>query len=221
LGAHLVTWIAAVQLTTVANAAVFFSINPVITAVASWLLFGERIGRRLLAAIGFGLLGVAVIGWGELGLSAARLSGDLWAMLCSLLFTVYVLLGRSLRQSIPTLAYVTVLYGTASLLCFVAAAVLGLPLAGYDARTWLAFALLALVPTVLGHSGINYALRYIGPGRIAAATLLEPPLAGLIAFFAWGEALTPLVAVGYLLAAASVLLLSLDLSLSRGRHTSR
>ena len=54
------------------------------------------------------------------------------------------------------------------------------PLASYSARNWLCFVLMALVPTILGHTSINSALRYIPAGRVALATLSEPPLAGLV-----------------------------------------
>ena len=43
LATHFFAWIAAVQLSTVANAAVFFSVNPVIIALAGYFIFGERV----------------------------------------------------------------------------------------------------------------------------------------------------------------------------------
>ena len=76
LAAHFVVWIAAVQMTTVANATVFFAVNPVITASAGHFLFGERITRPLLLSIGVGLLGVVVLALGDLQLDPEQIPGD-------------------------------------------------------------------------------------------------------------------------------------------------
>jgi len=102
LATHFFAWIAAVQMTTVANAAVFFSINPVITATASYFIFGERASRRLFVSIALGILGVAVLGGGDLSLHREHLAGDAMAVLCSVLFTVYFLLGKRLRRNLET-----------------------------------------------------------------------------------------------------------------------
>ncbi len=210
LAGHFFTWIAAVQLTTVANAAIFFAVNPVITATAGYLIFRERPTPRLFASIGLGLLGVLVIGGGDLRFDPSHVKGDVMAVVCSFLFTAYFLLGKRLRQKLPNHVYVTALYGVAAVVSFVVLLWLGLPVAGYAPATWLCFVLMALVPTMLGHTSFNAALKYIHAGRISAATLTEPLLAGLVAFFAWGEGITVQVAVGYALICASVLVLAMD-----------
>jgi drug/metabolite transporter (DMT)-like permease len=210
LAAHLTAWIAAVQLTTVANAAIFFSVNPVLTATAAHFVFRERATARLLGSIALGLAGVAIIGWEDLRLSSGHLAGDAVAILCSVFFTGYFLAGKRLRRTLPTAAYVTAVYGVAAALAFAALPVLGVPASGYDAQTWASFALLALVPTMIGHTSLNHALRHIDAGRISTATLSEPALAGAVAYFAWGERPSAAVLVGYAVVVASVVVLTAD-----------
>ncbi|MBW2277262.1 MAG: DMT family transporter [Deltaproteobacteria bacterium] len=217
LAAHFFAWIAAVQLTTIANAAVFFSINPVITATAGFLIFGERASRRLAISIAVGLLGVAALGWNDVSFSPEGLPGDGAALACSVLFTAYFLLGKRLRRVLPTGAYVTAVYGVAAVFSFIALLLLGEPLVAYDGRTWLCFGLMALVPTVIGHTSFNNALKYIDAGRISAYTLSEPLLAGLVAYLAWDEEITLAVLVGYALVSASVLILVSEGDPSRTR----
>jgi len=204
---HLVAWIAAVQHTTVANAAIFFSVNPVLTAVGGAWLFGERLTRHFWLSAGLGLAGVAILGWGDLGGGPGPLLGDALALLCSVLFTLYFLAGKSLRAGLDNRVYVTALYAIAGLVCFVALAALGQPLFAYDAAAWRCFLLMALVPTVLGHTGLNYALRYLDAGRVSLATLTEPALAGVVAWAAWGEPLTLRSLAGYAVIGAGVALL--------------
>jgi drug/metabolite transporter (DMT)-like permease len=103
--------------------------------------------------------------------------------------------------------YVTYLYGIAAVVGFVAMAVLEVPATGYTSRTWLCFLLMALVPTLLGHTSFNYALRWIDAGRLAVFTLVEPALAGLVAWLAWGEEPGLGSIAGYALVCLSVLVL--------------
>jgi drug/metabolite transporter (DMT)-like permease len=207
LAAHFVTWIAAVQRTTVANAAIFFSVNPVLTSAASWAFFRERPGPRLLVAIALGLVGVAAIGAGDLTLDPSHAAGDALAVACSVLFTAYFLIGKRLRRTLSSRVYVTALYGVAGLAGFACMAAMGIPATGYDGSTWLCFLLMALVPTMIGHTSFNHALRYVPAGTISAATLTEPLLAGLVAAFAWGEEVSAPAIAGYALICASVLVL--------------
>jgi len=210
LAAHFISWIAAVKLTTVASASMFFAINPVLTAVAGYFIFGERMSAKLLIAIGLGIAGVAVIGGSDLNFDPDHIAGDALSLLCSALFTVYFLLGKKLRQKLATNLYVTCVYGIAALCCFAVMGAINVPFAGYSSRNWICFGLMALIPTVLGHTAFNNALRFIAAGRISAATLTEPLLAGTVAYFAWDEGLRSGAMVGYAMIAASVLVLVLD-----------
>jgi len=208
LAAHFYTWIAAVQMTTVANAAIFFAVNPVFTAMAAHFIFGERLGRPLLLSIVLGLSGVVVIGVGDFSLTASSAAGSAMALLCALLFTVYFLAGKRLRPRLDNRVYVTVVYGTAALCSFAVFPFLDLPLVRYNGITWLCFVLMAAFPTLIGHTSYNHALRHFPASRIAAATLVEPLLAGLVAFFAWGEGITGFGVAGYILIGLSVLALA-------------
>ncbi len=207
LAGHFVVWTAAVQRTTVANAMVFFNINPIFTATAAFLLFHERITWRLVVAIVVGVLGIVVIGLVDLSLRPEVMGGNLLAVLCSLLFTVYFLAGKRLRRKLDTAVYVPSLYAVAAVVSFALIPATGQPLVQYDGVTWLAFVLMALVPTMIGHTSLNAAVRYIDAGRISVLTLTEPIAAGGVAYLAWGEPFTWQTAAGYVLIGVSVLVL--------------
>ncbi len=210
LATHFFAWIAAVQMSTVANAAVFFSVNPVLIGLAGYFIFGERVTPRLVLSIGLGLLGVLVIGWGDLHLKPEYLAGDLASVLCAGLFAVYFLVAKHVRPRLPSRVYVVVVYGSACAVSFATLFALGLPVATYSDRTWLCFVLMALVPTMVGHSSLNHAVRYIPASRISVATLSEPVLAGVVALFVWGEPVSFQTGAGYVFICLSVLVLALD-----------
>lgn len=207
LALHFFAWIAAVQMTTVANAAIFFAVNPVITATAAHFIFGERVGLTLVVAIAVGLAGAFVLGGSDLSLRSEHLPGDLSALVCSALFTVYFLLGKKLRKKMPTRVYVASVYGVAAVTAFICLFALQLPVVRYSSVTWLCFALMALVPTMVGHTAINHAVGHLDAGWVSATFLTEPLMAGAVAVVAWGEMFTVYTVIGYALISASVLIL--------------
>ncbi len=220
LATHWFAWIAAVQQGTVANAAVFFSVNPVVIATAGFLFFGERVGLRLWLSIGLGITGVVVIGGADLRFSPGVVTGDLYGLLSAVLFAVYFLSGKVLRQHLDGGVYVWLLYGIAGVVAFAVLLATGHPVVSYDSQTWLTFALMAGVPTLLGHTGLNIALRYFPVSRISVSTLSEPILAGLVAWMVWSEPLTPQTAIGYVLISLSVVFLVLANGNGARRQTS-
>ena len=210
LAFHFFAWNGAVQRTTVANATILFALNPVLTATAAFFIFRERITRAMGLSILLGMAGVAVLSGGDLSLAPDLIPGDALGLLCAGLFSGYFLLARRLREKVPTAAYVIAVYGTAALVGLVGMFLLDLPLVDYDGRTWSCFVLLALVPTILGHTSFNAAIRYLGASRVATATLSEPLLAGIGAWCFWGEAIGVWTGIGYVLVIASVSVLVRD-----------
>jgi drug/metabolite transporter (DMT)-like permease len=62
----------------------------------------------------------------------------------------------------------------------------GYPLAPYSAEVWAYLAALAIVPTIIGHTLFNWALKHVRPTAISLAFLGEPVIASVLAliFFA-------------------------------------
>lgn len=183
LAAHFWSWIASIDMTTVASSVVLVSTQPVFVAIFSTVFLAERPTRTQVAGILVAVLGAAVIGWGDFGSGRRALLGDALAVAGAVFASGYYVIGRRLRQSLDLWSYIAVVYGIAAALLMLA--LLGHPAAavfGYGRGDWLVFVLLAIGPMMLGHTGVNYALRYI-PAYIANLVLLGEPLgAALIAY---------------------------------------
>lgn len=183
LAGHFWSWIVSLTLTTVASSVVLVSSQPIFVALLSAGLLGERAGAREWAGIAIGVSGAVVIGWGDFGRGADALRGDLLAVLGAVLVSGYYVIGRRLRQRLGLWAYTGIVYGIAAAALLVAAVLTpGVALTGYPAREWLIFLALAAGPMMLGHTGVNYALRYVRAYLANLAVLGEPVGATLIAW---------------------------------------
>jgi drug/metabolite transporter (DMT)-like permease len=63
----------------------------------------------------------------------------------------------------------------------------GLPVFPQHPETWLWLLLMALGPQILGHSSLNWALRYLSATYVTIAVLGEPIGATLLAWWLLGE----------------------------------
>jgi drug/metabolite transporter (DMT)-like permease len=205
---HLIIWIAGVQKTSIANATLLFSIHPILTVLGAYVFFGEKPGARIFISIALGLFGVGILGMGDVRFNPEKLPGDALSMGTAVLFTGYLLLGRHLRKYVTdNTAYVFAVFLIAAVTTFLLFPILDLPWVSYSGRNWWCFILMALIPTFIGHTSFNNALRYIEPAKISVATLLEPIFASLVAYVAWQEPITLYAVSGYFFISLSVLIL--------------
>ncbi len=204
LAAHFAAWITSLSYTTVASSVILVSSSPIILAVASHWLLDERISGVTVAAIALAVVGSAVVGYGDLALAGRALWGNLLALIGAVAVSVYMLIGRRLRQRLSTWAYVWPCYSIAGVALVAVCLVSRQPLFGYSRQTYLWLAALALLPQIVGHSSFNWAMRHVAPVLVAVAMLGEPIGATLLAWAVLGERPGALAIVGGLLILAGM-----------------
>ena len=183
LALHFGLWIASLDYTTVASSVVLVTASPIFVAVASYLLWGEKLTTRITGGIAVSIVGAAVIGFSNWQAGAGSLLGSVLALGGATAVAGYLLIGRRLRQNMGLLSYIFLTYLSAGLVLLTAALVSGQRLTGYPGTTYLMFVLLALVPQLLGHSSLNWALRFVPATMVTIAVLGEPVGATVLAFF--------------------------------------
>ena len=183
LALHFWSWIASLGLTTVSSSVVLVSAQPLFVALLSAALLGEPATHRQWLGILVAVAGAAVIGWGDFGRGRDALIGDALALSGALFVSCYYVIGRRLRLQLDLWWYTGIVYGVAAVSLLGVAVVLpGVALVGYGRTDWLIFLALAAGPMMLGHTGVNYALRYVRAYVANLASLGEPIGATLIAW---------------------------------------
>ena len=198
LALHFSLWISSLRYTTVASSVVLVTTNPLFVGLFSAFL-GERPSRRLWEGIILSTAGAMLIGWGDFALGGRALWGDVLALLGAMMASGYLLVGRRVRRKLGLFPYISLAYGTAgALLLLFVALVPGsdpLPIRG----DWPWIVLLALGPQLLGHTSLNWALRFLPAAAVALAILGEPLLSSLWAYIIFGEGIGPLQGAGFVL----------------------
>jgi len=215
LAAHFATWIASVTLTSVAASVALVATQPVWVAVFALVALGERPAARQWLGICVAVAGAAIIGWGDMGGGSDPLLGDALAALGAILVAAYYVIGRGLRQSVGLWPYVAVVYGFATLTLLMLLLASGTSVVGpYGIADWLVFLGLAVGPMLIGHTGQNWALRYLPAYAVNLTLLGEPVGATLIAWLLPAIAETPSLPT---LAGGVLILAGIMLGLRRNR----
>jgi len=187
LALHFATWITSLAYTSVAASVVFVSTSPIFVGLASHLLLHERLSREMTVALLVAMVGSTIIGLGDLGEGTHRLWGDVLALIGAMAAAGYFLIGRRLRARLSLLAYVFPVYGSAAVVLMAVMLAAGLPALPQRPQTWVSLLLMALGPQILGHSSLNWALRYLSATYVTIATLGEPIGSTLLALWLLGE----------------------------------
>jgi drug/metabolite transporter (DMT)-like permease len=134
------------------------------------------------------------------------LVGDALALAGAFAASIYFLAGRQVRQRMSLTTYATIVYAWATLFLFLFVAVKGEALGGYPARAYGWMFVFALVPMILGHTIINYILRWMQPHVVSTSVLLEPVISAILAYIVFSERLGPLIYGGAFLILCGIVL---------------
>ena len=202
LALHFWSWNASVGYTTIAASATIVNLMPAFVAIASARWLGEVPSRRQMLGIGVAMLGAFVIALpdflaaasgaaGPAGGPRNALLGDALALVGAVTAALYYVAGRRLRATLDLWPYVGIVYGACFVALLVLAAAMRAPVWPQPPRELAIFLGLAVGPMMLGHTGMNYALRYLPAYVVNLTTLGEPVGATVLAMLIPGIAEVP------------------------------
>ncbi|HEY4734587.1 MAG TPA: DMT family transporter [Gemmatimonadaceae bacterium] len=179
LALHFWAWNASIHLTTIAASVTLVNLQPAVVATISAIALREAPSRTQLWGIAIAIVGALVVAApdiaGSAGSGNAALLGNILATSAAVTAAAYYVIGRRLRASLGIWSYVGVVYTAAFLTLVLIAIVRGVSLGPQPARELAIFAGLALGPMLLGHTGMNWALKFL-PAYVVNLTVLGEPV---------------------------------------------
>lgn len=185
LAIHFATWIASVNMTSVAASVLLVSLAPVFVAAVAPYVLKERLGRAGWVGIVLALAGTALIGGRDLG--GTSFAGNVLALIGGATAGYYVLSGQIARRNTNILEYAVVAYSVAAVLLLIACAIAGVDLWGYRPAMWWAIVGLVVGPQLLGHTVINLVLSDLDATTVSVTIMAEPIIAIAAAFVLFDE----------------------------------
>jgi len=183
LGADIMLFFTSIRLTTVANATVIASLQPILMLMIAGRLFGERPRQADWALAGVALTGVGLVMFGSSGRPEWSASGDLLSVLTLVAWTLYFVFSKLTRSKIDSAQYT----GATALI----SAVFATPFAVFSGQVfdmpsssaWLWLVILSIGPGFTSHMLMNWALGNIPAWFASTLTLAIPVSSTLLAWW--------------------------------------
>ena len=196
LALHFGFWVTSLDYTSLTHSLLFVTAHPLVILIGMFLFVRRPNRMELVGGIAaFSGAAISMLDAGDVqGDRSVTFFGDQLAFLGAVFVVGYIVCGRILREWMPLFIYafpVTLLGG---LLLLPASMLLEADYSQYGAfgyighETLVWFVLLAFIAGILGHTGLNYCLKYVSPLLISISVTLEPVLGSIIGwmFFSTG-----------------------------------
>ncbi|MCB2197792.1 DMT family transporter [bacterium] len=185
---HFATWIASIRYTTVSSAVFLILTQPFMVAIAAHFILHEKLNRFHMVAFVLTFAGAALIFGGDLALSKTHLYGDFLALIGAAAAGAYLFIARLVRSDsgdapgVPLQKYLPPVFAISAVGLLLLSLVSGQSLGPFEKNTWIALLLLGLVPTVIGHSLLNWSSRYLSALAVNISLVGEPIGASILAY---------------------------------------
>ena len=189
LGLHFACFFWGVRNTSVANATLLANTGPVFTVVLT-LIFYKIISKKVFFSLIVALLGVFLIQRSGFYHNSTTSFGNIVSLLSGFCIAIVYMLAKNVRRKNNNISYGRALFFYAAVTIGVLCLFTGESLFAFELKDLTWFLFLGIVPSILGHNSLNYALKYFSPTAIASIPLGEPIIASLFSWFLFGEVIT-------------------------------
>jgi drug/metabolite transporter (DMT)-like permease len=176
LGAHLLLWVKAFELTDYASNLLLLVVQPLFAA-----LLDVRSGRALPRGAGISLslaaLGLGLVAGSDVSLGPRALLGDAVSTFAGALIALFYVVARPARSALPLDVFMGATLLMAAALSLPVAWLADVPLLGYSGSSWLWLLGLVVVTTLGGHGLMNLAARTLPLFLVNLVIVLEPVVA--------------------------------------------
>ncbi len=208
LALHFAFFYSAVKLTSIANATLFATMAPLFTLVYERIVLKQKLALGALVGLWMAIAGAVIVQGTGFEWGAEETRGNLCALASSAFMSVVLLIGQRIRSNITNILYTRWLYLFAALTLVLITFSLGIDLRfQFSDAKWLLG--LVILPTLIGHNSMSYAVKYLRPTIVGSMPFGEPILASILAWLFFGEMVGWNVIVGGLITLSGLVLLTL------------
>jgi drug/metabolite transporter (DMT)-like permease len=189
MGLHFASWIIGARQAEAVNANLIVNMAPAVMPLFLFVIVRERVTRTELKGTGLALAGVCVLAAWDARVSAEYFTGDLICFGSMLIFCLYLTLGRRNRHFVTIWLYVVPLYFFGGLVFLSAGVIVECGMRGmsvpWSIREVLLIVALTIIPTMVGHSILNYSVKHMRGQLVGVINLFQFVFVGVMAWFVW------------------------------------
>jgi drug/metabolite transporter (DMT)-like permease len=208
LGLHFAFFFGAVKYTSIANATLLSATAPVFTVLFELIVLRRKINYIIVLGLILAIVGTLIVGGVPSKVGSGDFTGRILALLAGGTIAVVYLLAEHIRRTSRTLPYTRFIYTSAGLTLALLALILGLPVSPVSSTNLIFLLMLGIIPTIIGHSSLYYAVKFTSPTIIASIPIGEPVVASILAWIILNENLFATTILGGVIILVGLVLIS-------------
>jgi len=186
-GVHFSTWCWAIQHTTVANAALFVALMPLIVPFIAHVLIKEKLNKLEFIGVVFAVVGAGWLLTRQFSIEPDHLAGSFVSLFSAFCCGVYFVLGRKYRQKQHVILFSGQVYLVAAVVQAAIAYIFFDGISIGDKRNIFSLVALIIFPTIGGHTLAIYLLRHAKTQMLSFSVPAQFVLVSIAAAILFGE----------------------------------
>ncbi|PEK99486.1 DMT family transporter [Bacillus sp. AFS017336] len=205
LAIHFILWYGSLVFTSVASSTIILALQPLVAMILGYFVFKERTSMQSKICMIIAIIGVCLIGFGDIGLSMSAFKGDILSFLSVIAAVLYLMVGQTTVKNTSHWVYSFWVFAFSAAFLTIYNIVTMDNFFDYQSKDWIIFIASAIIPS-LAHIINNYLLNYVNATTISMSILGEPVGASILAVFLLHEMLSSFQLIGGTIVILSVFL---------------
>ncbi|PSR28486.1 MAG: hypothetical protein C7B47_04780 [Sulfobacillus thermosulfidooxidans] len=181
LALHFIFWIQSLMILPVALSTALVSTHPLLIALYTRIVRKQPFPMRIKIGLASATLGLVILPIGA-AWSFHQTAGMVDALLGALFAGLYLMAGKHSRQSLSASQYSFGTYLMSSFLLFLINMFQKHSLGPVNGHVMILYLLMAIIPTLGGHTTFNWLLRFMPAGQVSMAMIGEIPGSAMLAW---------------------------------------
>lgn len=192
-----ITGFAAVKMTSIANATLVTTLQPVLVLMVAPKMFGEKLTGKKVVYSATSMCGVLVVVLAAASTSGAHVSGDLLATANVTIWTAYFVLAKKRRlDGVHSWSFIAAVFTWAAVVVIPFGAITSNDLGAMTTKDWICIVSMAIGPGIVGHGLMTWSQSHVDVTLASMLGLLSPVISTSLAWVVFDQSLTPVQILG-------------------------
>ncbi len=193
---HFVVWVWSFDYVSVAVSVVLVTTVPIFAVAFEYLFLKNKPTSKTVFGVALAMVGAIIVSATGLSSGFGQILGSLLALAGALNAACFFFLSKLAQQEMTSWQTISVMFVAAALVMLIFLPFIGVSLVGFDKTGWFAVIMMGLLSQLIGQSALNISVTRLSTTITTTAVLFEPVGSSILAWFMFGEIITPLVFVG-------------------------
>ena len=199
---------ASLRMTSIANATLITTLQPVLVLFVAPKMFGEKIRLKQLGLSSVSMVGVLTVVLAAASTSGAHISGDLLAVLNVVIWTGYFVLAKKRRvDGMHSWSFLAAIFIWSSLVILPYGLIVSNDLGKVTQFDWVMLVGMSVIPGIVGHGLMTWSQSHLDVTLASILGLLSPVVSTGLAWIIFSQSLTGLQMLGAVVVLGSLTLL--------------